>query len=55
MKILKSIVQNNDYVLVLVEKVKDEGEFIEEYLKNNLEKKEVIFLSGRDKSTVREV
>jgi len=55
LKTLKSIVQNNNFVLILVEKVKDEGEFIEEYLKNNLEEKEVMFLSGRDKSTIREV
>ena len=47
--------QNNDYVLVLVEKVKDEGEFIEEYLRKNLKEKEVVFLSGRDKSAAREV
>lgn len=55
LSILKSIVKQNDYILVLVEKVKDEGEFIEDYLKSNIKDKNVVFLSGRDKSKVREL
>lgn len=55
LSILSSIVQNNDYILVLVEKVEDEGEFIYDYLNKSIKNKNVIFLSGKDKSKVREL
>ncbi|MFW6007928.1 MAG: DEAD/DEAH box helicase family protein [archaeon] len=54
LNIIKSIAQNSKKTLILVEKVKDEGEFLEEYLKNNLTGKKVIFLSGKDSPKVRE-
>lgn len=54
LQILKAIVENTRSVLILVEKVEDEGEFIKEYLSKELKDRTVVFLSGKDKDTVRE-
>ncbi len=53
LKIIKSIVENTKHTLILVEKVEDEGEFLNKYLKEN-SKKEIIFLSGKSKAEERE-
>jgi superfamily II DNA or RNA helicase len=53
LSLIKHLVQNLDHnVLLLVDKVKKEGEFLENYLTNI--GKEVVFLSGRDEVDVRE-
>jgi len=54
LKVIKSIANKMDFLLILVERVKDEGEVIAEYLKENIKDKEIIFLSGRDKALIRE-
>ena len=53
LKVIKHLAQNLDHnVLLLVDKVAKEGEFLEQYLTNI--GKEVVFLSGRDDIDVRE-
>jgi superfamily II DNA or RNA helicase len=53
LKMIKYLAQNLDHnVLLLVDKVEKEGEFLEQYLTNI--GKEVVFLSGRDDVDVRE-
>ena len=53
LKIIKHLAQNLDHnVLLLVDKVEKEGEFLQNYLTNI--GKEVVFLSGRDDIDVRE-
>jgi superfamily II DNA or RNA helicase len=57
LSLIEEIIRNIDgSVLLLVGKVKDEGDFLLEYLNNKFhnEDKEVMFLSGRDNSTERE-
>ncbi len=44
----------NNTILILVDKVEKEGVILEEILKESFPKKEVVFLSGRDKSSVRD-
>ncbi|HSH52733.1 MAG TPA: hypothetical protein VK982_13490, partial [Bacteroidales bacterium] len=57
LSLIEEIIRNIDgSVLLLVGKVKDEGDFLLEYLNNKFhdEDKEVMFLSGRDSATERE-
>lgn len=53
LRLIKSLVNDlNHNVLILVDKVEKEGDFLKDYLKDV--NKEVIFLSGKDKVAVRE-
>jgi len=55
LNLIKYLISNiNDNILVLVGKVEKEGEYLEKWLKSRLKGKDVIFLSGRDDSEVRE-
>ena len=54
LKLIKTLVDDlNHNVLILVDKVEKEGEFLKDYLKDV--NKEVVFLSGKDKVDVREM
>jgi len=46
--------KSKNSMLILVDKVEKEGMVLEEYLKTHLPDKTVIFLSGKDKSSVRD-
>jgi len=52
--ICELIQKTKNSVLILIEKVEKEGEVLEELLKERFPKKNVIFLSGRDKSVIRD-
>lgn len=54
LNLIKGIVSRVNNSLILVDRVEDEGEFIKEYLKENVKNKKVIFLSGKDKPKERE-
>jgi len=54
LNIIKGITNNLENSLILVERVEDEGEFIKEYLSENLKNKTVVFLSGKNKPEERE-
>ena len=54
LELIKTLVNDLDHnVLILVDKVEKEGEFLKDYLKDV--NKEVVFLSGKDKVDVREM
>ena len=54
LSIIKDIVRNaTNNVLVLVERVEKEGDIITQYLTDNFPDKQVVFISGKDKSSVR--
>jgi superfamily II DNA or RNA helicase len=56
LSVIKGLVKkSNNSVLILIEKVEKEGEVLERYLREQLPDREVIFLSGRDKSDVRDL
>ena len=53
LKLIKTLINDLDHnVLILVDKVEKEGEFLKDYLKDV--NKQVVFLSGKDKVDVRE-
>ena len=54
LQLMKGIINKTNNTLILVERVAEEGEFLENYLKENIKGKTVVFLSGRDKPKVRE-
>lgn len=54
--LIKHIIQEkNNSVLILIDKIEKEGEPLLEILKESFPDKEIIFLSGRDKSDVRDL
>lgn len=55
LQVMADLVKNLDHnVLILVGKVEKEGEFLKEYLLSQGLSKQIIFLSGRDDSSLRE-
>lgn len=55
MAIIKGLAKKTDNsMLILVERIEKEGEILEAYLNEHLPEKTVVFLSGRDKSEVRD-
>jgi len=54
LKIIKSIVEKEKSILILVERVEDEGKYLKDYLNKNIKNRKIIFLSGKDKSEIRE-
>lgn len=55
MSVIRGIAKrSNNSVLILVDRIEKEGVILEKYLKEQLPKKEVVFLSGKDKSDVRD-
>lgn len=55
MGLIKHIISNTDNsILILIDKIQKEGEVLLEELSNIYKDKEIIFLSGRDKSSIRD-
>ena len=55
MRIIKGLVKkSNNSILILIDKIEKEGEVLETYLRKEFPDRQVVFLSGRDKSEVRD-
>lgn len=55
LKVIRGLAKKTDNsMLILVDRIEKEGEILEKYLKEQLPDKTVIFLSGKDKSEVRD-
>jgi len=55
MSVIKGLVKKTDNsMLILVDRIEKEGVLLESYLKEQLPNKTVVFLSGKDKSNVRD-
>lgn len=56
LNVIKNIIEKCDgNILLLVGKVEKEGEVLKKYLNEVLNDREVVFLSGKDKASVREI
>ena len=54
MGLIKHIISNkNNSILILVEKIEKEGKILEKYLQEVFPNKEIVFLSGKDSSKMR--
>lgn len=54
LEIIRHIAENKSNLLILVEKVEEQGVFLKEYLEKKLSKP-VVFLSGKDKAEIRDI